>query len=75
MTDPRPLWKVMRNAYDTSCQNPEDWTEADGFAAILRAIAEEMKRRIGLLNPGYNLTPEEIMDWLLDEADRAEVGG
>jgi hypothetical protein len=42
-----------------------------GFAAELRAIAEEVERRG---RKGIDLDPGETADWLRDEADRAEAG-
>jgi hypothetical protein len=75
MTDPtnRPLWQAMQDAYCGTDFTPEP-LDAPLYAAEIRAIAEEIERRRRLLEPGYNLSPEEIIAWLLAEADRAEAG-
>ena len=81
MTDPTlnlPLWRVIRGAYDTSTApsgEVEDWTERDGYAAELRAIADWIRQR-------HPLTPDSqtyvganvVAAELLAEADRAEGG-
>ena len=43
MTNPKPLWKVMQRAYDESDDGTRnDWKMHHGYAAELRAIADEV---------------------------------
>jgi hypothetical protein len=59
----------MYAAYDQS-KAPDDaeyWEDHHGFAAEIRAIAEEVHRR-------RNYSHGELFAWLQSEADRAEVG-
>jgi hypothetical protein len=70
MPDPtpnRPLWEVMHDAY-LKCElsGPRGHL---GFAAELRAIAEEASRRYGGNDPAISL-----IAWLELEADCAEAG-
>jgi hypothetical protein len=70
MTDPtnRPLWQVMRQA-DRSAAS--DYRSPE--ARILRAIAERIEEDFATHIVGDDPVME-IVDWLLAEADRAEVG-
>jgi hypothetical protein len=78
-----PLWQVMRRAYDISTvpqslidsSNPQTGdclVDRYGYAAELRAIAEEVDRRVAQC---LDDDPVEIATWLRTEADRAEAGG
>lgn len=76
----RPLWQVMRRAYDISTvpqslidsSNPQTGdclVDRYGYAAELRAIADEARRRYEDNDPAISL-----IAWLELEADRAEAG-
>lgn len=67
-TTNRPLWEVMQAAYFKG-RNP-GISEPHGYAAELRAIAEEIERRD---DQGLNREPGRIAQWLHAEADRAEA--
>ena len=72
----RPLWRKMEVAYSES-EKPggvENWLSEHGYAAEIRAIADELQERRSNLETGYNLRPEGIIAWLRAEADRAEAG-
>ena len=73
MTDPTPkpppLWRVMQDAYFKG-RNP-GMSEPHGYAAELRAIAEEVWRRG---SEGIATDYGDIWNWLHAEADRAEAG-
>jgi hypothetical protein len=68
-----PLWRVMHNAYDNSTkpEGAEDWENEHGYAAEIRAIADEIDERFKRLD---YMTAEEITTWLRAEANRAEAG-
>lgn len=78
MADPTPnrplLWEVMRDAYNDAFSEYDEIT--DGYAAEIRAIAEELENHKSFTVDGYNLSPEgkAIAAWLYTEADRAEAG-
>ena len=61
---PKPLWRVMHDAFLASDLSGPDG--CSGFAAELRAIAEEVRRLAKLWSS------EEVADWLDMEADLAE---
>jgi hypothetical protein len=63
-----PLWEAMHCAYSPH-RAPGQWRL--GYAAMLRAIADEMERRG---DKKLDLDPGETADWLRAEADRAEAG-
>ena len=72
----KPLWEVMRDAYDTPPLAPvdadDDWTDRYGYAAEIRAIAEWIEQR---QVADYAVTlPDvrEVIGWLTAEAGRAE---
>jgi hypothetical protein len=61
----RPLWQAMRRAEGSLAsdyQSPE--------ARVLRAIVDAMEDRFGLFSGDALM----LLDWLRDEADRAEAG-
>lgn len=77
MADPTPnrppLWVLMPEAFTNSAKKGGPaWTCRDGTAAELRAIAEEVDRRVAQC---LDDDPVEIATWLRTEADRAEAGG
>jgi hypothetical protein len=76
MTDPTPnrppLWWIMQGAYFEG--RKPGHCDRLGYAAEIRAIADEIAARMRLLEKGYNLTAPEMISWLRDEADRAEAG-
>lgn len=84
MNDPNrpPLWQVMRTAYDCSTApngSTDDWTERDGFAAEIRAIAEWIKKARPdsdeILHGAIRADElDSILALLTAEADRAERG-
>ena len=72
----RPLWEVMRHAYDQSSvptaliesSDPETGdclTDRYGYAAEIRALADIIEQR-------SDRDPGETADWLRAEAERAE---
>jgi hypothetical protein len=70
MTNPNPtnrppLWQVMQDAYFKAPKLGE--CDRHGYAAEIRAIAEEAHRR-------RNYSHGELLTWLQSEADRAEAG-
>jgi len=76
----RPLWEVMRHAYDQSSVPTELIESSDpetgdclsdryGYAAELRALAEIIEQR-GARD--LDRDPGETADWLRAEAERAE---
>jgi hypothetical protein len=70
-----PLWKVMRDAYDRSEAPPGAiWEDEHGYAAELRAIAEEIETRYRATPLMMRVGAEDIAKMLRAEADRAEAG-
>ena len=65
----RPLWEVIRQAYDESKPSGENWEDGDGWAAELRALADIVEQRG---DQGLDLDPGETADWLRAEAELAE---
>jgi hypothetical protein len=86
MAEQQPLWKVMRNAYDRSSvpteiieasdsQAGDCLTDRFGYAAELRAIADEVRQRFFSgkdLDEASTDAFGDVIDWLRAEADEAE---
>jgi hypothetical protein len=73
MTNPtpnRPLWEVMQVAFQDGFEKSRDVGDPDGhgYAAELRAIAQEIQRRVELWHS------DDVVRWLHSEADHAEAG-
>jgi hypothetical protein len=66
-TPSRPLWKVMRDAYDDAFPEYDEIT--DGYAAELRAIAERIQDEYA-----SGISVVGVVSMLRAEADRAEAG-
>jgi hypothetical protein len=62
----RPLWQMMEDAYDKKI----DLDYSYRYAAEIRAIVGAMEDRFGLFSGDALM----IVDWLRDEADKAEAG-
>jgi hypothetical protein len=60
----RPLWQVMHDSYIGS-----PGTRQEGYAAELRAIAEDADQHFDDYAPAY-----KVISWLRAEAGRAEAG-
>ena len=71
MTTPEPLWRVMLAAGDL-CELPDDlpWDEHHVYAAELRAIADELPKRLDR----WGHEEMAVQKFLRTEADRAEAG-
>jgi hypothetical protein len=64
--DREPLWQIMKDAYMVP---PPTATEEQCYAAEMRAIADAMVMAL----PNWGEGEEDVRNWLLSEADRAEV--
>jgi hypothetical protein len=63
------LWRLLDNAYDQGFLATDAGSRANGYAYLLRALADEVERRG---DAQLDLDPGETADWLRAEADRAE---
>jgi hypothetical protein len=76
MADPTPnrppLWEVMQDAYFKG-RNP-GISEPHGYAAEIRAIADEAQVQFDGHFAGRWEKELRIIDWLRAEADRADAG-
>jgi hypothetical protein len=63
MTDTnRPLWEVMDDSYGTHL------TQEESYGAMMRAIAEEISKRVELWHA------DDVIKWLHKQAHLAEAG-
>lgn len=67
MSDPKPLWEVMRQAFLAGLS--PGLADRFGFAAELRAIADAASLEFSRIDEAC-----EVIEWLRTEADRAEAG-
>jgi hypothetical protein len=87
MSERKPLWWLMRNAYDMS-SIPDNAIEASdpdgadclsdryGYAAELEAVAHEVDSQFAKCFPDTSgqIVTDTIVNWLFAEAKRAKEG-